>query len=320
MKRYHSLSTYLHRRFGGRVQKIPLDAGFSCPNRDGTLSRHGCIFCNEQGAGTGLFAQGYSLKQQWERWTTQLGPKYGTNMFLAYLQSYSNTYGPLARLKNTFDQLAGLPGLCGVCIGTRPDCLDQEKIQYLSSLPTQEVWLDLGLQSCHNTTLARINRGHTAEDFARATELASEHGLKVCAHLIMGLPGEGTDEFLESITFVNNLPIAGIKLHNMIVFKDTMLEKMWAKEEMRLPELAEYIEAVVFALEQLRPEIVVHRLGADCNLDELVAPMWALKKRPIMNGVNAMLKDLDSWQGKRLAPNSPMPEWFQTPRPEENRS
>ncbi|MFK4764017.1 TIGR01212 family radical SAM protein [Desulfobaculum sp. SPO524] len=311
MNRFHGLSAYLKRRFGGRVHKIPLDAGFTCPNRDGSLSTRGCAFCDAKGAGTGLLAGGADLAAQWEKWRTQLGDKYGAQLFLAYLQSYSNTYGPIEHLRATLERITPLPQLAGICIGTRPDCLDDAKLDLLADQPIQEIWLDLGLQSARNDTLARINRGHTAETFAAATRAAAERGLKVCAHLIMGLPGEDEEDFLASVDYVNALPIHGIKLHNLFICPGTPLEDMWRTSPFPLPSRGEYIEAVVFALEHLRPEIVVHRIVSDPESGQLVAPEWAAMKRPTMNGVTTALARLDTWQGRALAPDRPMPEWFE---------
>lgn len=319
MNRFHSLSAYLKRRFGTRVHKIPLDAGFTCPNRDGSLSREGCAFCNEKGSGTGLLAHGTSLSEQWDGWRQQLGEKYATHLFLAYLQSFSNTYGPIQKLKETLEAITPLPQLAGICIGTRPDCLDEEKVRLLADQPVKDMWIDLGLQSSNDETLKRINRGHTAADFARATELCAKHGLFVCAHIIMGLPGEDEDDFLDSACFVNDLPIRGIKLHNLFIGKGTRLERDYKAKPFPLPSLNTYIQSAIFALEHLRPEIVVHRVGSDPVAGQLVAPDWAAFKRPIMNGINGELKRLNSWQGKSLAPDRPMPRWFSAdvPYPEE---
>ncbi|NJB68177.1 hypothetical protein GGQ74_001850 [Desulfobaculum xiamenense] len=319
MNRYHGLSAHLHRRFGTRIRKIPLDAGFTCPNRDGTLSRRGCAFCNGQGSGTGLHADGMDIEGQWNRWRAQLGAKHHTDRFIAYLQSFSNTYGPIERLERVLSRITSLPGAVGLCIGTRPDCLDDDKLDLLAALPLPEVWLDLGLQSSNDDTLRRINRGHDSAAFARATHAAADRGLAVCAHIIMGLPGEGPHDFLRSARFVNALPVRGVKLHNLYVCTGTPMERMFKEENYCPPSLNTYIQSVIGALELLRPEIVIHRLAADPAPGELVAPDWAADKREIHNAINRALAAADTWQSRALAPHAPIPTIFDPtiPHPED---
>jgi len=309
MNRYYSLSTYLRTRFGERVQKIPLDAGFSCPNRDGTISRNGCIFCNPKGSGTGLGAKGLSLKEQYLFWQEKFSKKYKAKLFLAYLQSYTNTYGPLKKIEEILEQLKNLPGLVGLCLGTRPDCLDKDKLNLLASYPFQEIWLDLGLQSSNNRTLELINRGHKAEDFARSATLAHKMGLKTCAHVIAGLPRETLEDFLGTIDFLNNLPISGIKIHNLYICKDTPLAKLWRTGVYKPLGMDEYIFWLEQALFSLRPDIVIHRLNGDPSPNELLAPDWASQKHIILKKIKQTLADKNLWQGKSLHPDT-IPPWF----------
>jgi radical SAM protein (TIGR01212 family) len=202
---YLSLSAYLGKRFGKKVRKVPLDAGSTCPNRDGMLSRSGCVFCPPDGSGTGLLAQGLDLAGQWALWTERFRTKYKAELFWAYLQSFTNTHGPASRLRYLLNELEDLPGMVGFSLGTRPDCLDKEKVRLIAERSTPEKWLDLGLQSANNATLQRINRGHDFSSFARAVELAHAHGLKVCAHVMHGLPGETTQDFLDTPLTRTNL-------------------------------------------------------------------------------------------------------------------
>lgn len=296
---YRTLSAHLRARFGQRVQKIPLDAGFSCPNRDGTLSVSGCSFCNARGSGSGLLSQGLDLAAQWEHWRLRLGKRYKARLFLAYLQSFSNTYGPLERLRATLDALQGLPDRVGLCIGTRPDCLTPGKLDLLAALPG-ETWLDLGLQSCHDATLQHINRGHDAACFARAVQQAASQGLQVCAHLMAGLPGEGPEHFLESVEFLNALPVAGIKLHNLYICKGTPLEQEYRQGKYQPLERECYVQAVCEALARLRPDVVVHRLTGDPAPGELAAPAWAAEKQTLRNAIHERLAALGIRQGCRL--------------------
>ena len=309
MNRFYSLSTYLRTRFGGRVQKIPLDAGFSCPNRDGTISRNGCIFSNPKGSGTGLRAKGLTLKEQYLFWQEKFSKKYKAKLFLAYFQSYSNTYGPLEKIQKVLQELENLPGLVGLSLGTRPDCLDKDKLSLLASYPCQEIWLELGLQSSNNRTLKLINRGHNAEDFAWAAKLAHKMGLKICAHVIAGLPQETVEDFLQTIEFLNNLPISGIKFHNLYICKHTILAKHWRAGAYKPLLFSEYLHWIEQALYSLRPDIVIHRLNGDPARGELLAPDWANNKNIILQKIKQALADKNIWQGKAFHPHS-IPHWF----------
>lgn len=295
---YKALSVHLRARFGERVQKIPLDAGFSCPNRDGALSRTGCVFCNARGSGSGLLGRGLDLAAQWEFWRERLARKYKARLFLAYLQSFSNTYGPLERLRNVLAELAPLPGRAGLCIGTRPDCLDAAKLDLLAGLPG-ETWLDIGLQSCRDATLRRINRGHDAACFARAVRAAAERGLQVCAHLIAGLPGETPDDFLAGIAFLDDLPVSGVKLHNLYVCEGSPLAADLRDGRYEPLEREAYVAAVCEALARLRSDIVVHRLTGDPAPGELLAPAWAADKQSLLRAIHERLERLGIRQGCR---------------------
>ncbi|WP_034641267.1 TIGR01212 family radical SAM protein, partial [Desulfovibrio inopinatus] len=286
---YLSLSAYLRQRFGKRVQKIPLDAGMTCPNRDGTISRHGCAFCNPKGSGTGLYHTGEPLAVQWSHWKERLGKKYKTDLFLGYLQSYTNTYGPLERIQALLDEIVPLPGLVGICLGTRPDCIDPDKAALLANAPVEEFWVDLGLQSSNNATLERIGRGHSAACFAQACRLLADNGLLVCAHVMAGLPGETDADFLETVRFAAAQPIAGIKFHNLYVAQDTRIAT-WYHHGLYTPLTREaYIDMLVKALCLLPAHIVVHRLTGDPAPGELVAPEWARQKQGLLDEIRFRL-------------------------------
>lgn len=309
MLRYYALSAYFRQRFGCRVGKVPLDAGFSCPNRDGTLSVGGCAFCNERGSGTGRHAAGAGLRAQWDAWLA--GPsRRAPRLRLGYLQAFTNTHGPAAHVRAVLERAAALPGLAGLCVGTRPDCLDDEKARILAGLPVGELWLDLGLQSARDATLERVNRGHTVADFARAVELCHRHGIKVCAHLMAGLPGEEPLALLEGVALLNALPVAGVKLHNLLVCRGAPLAAAWRRGELRPLEREAYVAAVVRALAALRPDVVIHRLVADPAPGELLAPAWAAHKAETLAALAAALDAADLWQGKALDPGAPVPLWF----------
>ncbi len=295
--RYQTLSDYLRSRFGEKVQKIPLDAGFNCPNRDGTISRAGCAFCNPSGSGSGLLAKGMDLATQWNHWRKQFLESSKTKLFMAYLQSYTNTHGPLERIQAVLEQLQDLPDLAGLSLGTRPDCLDQDKLALIAAFPAPEIHLELGLQSANDQTLERIGRGHNAACFASATKQAAELGLKVVAHVIAGLPGENRDDFLATIDFVNQLPVHGIKFHNLVVCKDTRIARWWAKGKYRATTMEDYAEMAALAVARLRPDVVIHRLNSDPKLAELFAPAWAVDKQAVLKAINVEMKNRAIWQG-----------------------
>jgi len=305
-QRFFTLAEYLRRRFSLRVRKIPLDAGFFCPNRDGVLSFAGCSFCNPHGSGSGLGKQGLSLAQQWEYWKERLSRKHHAETFLAYLQSFSNTYGSIDKLRSVLSEIARLPDCIGLCLGTRPDCLGGEKLDLIASQPFSETWLELGLQSSNDETLARINRGHNAACFAAAVRQAADKDLAVCAHVIAGLPGETPEDFLETIRFLNGLPIRGVKLHNLYVCRGSTLAGDWRNGSYIPLSLASYADQVARAVAALRPDIVVHRLNGDPAPGELLAPDWAGRKTDVLNAVHAKLQARNVFQGQLYHPKEPI--------------
>jgi len=315
VNRYYSLAAYFRQRFGRRLRKVPLDAGSSCPNRNGPASRQGCVFCNAGGSGTGLASAGLPLSAQWERFTARARPNRagpdgaGPPAFMAYLQSFSNTYGPAARLAGLLDELRSLPGLAALGVGTRPDCLDREKLDLLAAAGIPETWLELGLQSASDATLARIGRGHDFACFARTVEQAAALGLKVCTHVMAGLPGEGEREFLTTVRAVSSLPAHGIKFHNCLVLRETTLEAMWKANRYSPLTPESYVAMLCQALAETRPDMVVHRLQTDPGPDELVAPAWAGDKQAVLALIRAELRRLELWQGQALGARL-VPPWF----------
>jgi hypothetical protein len=260
-----------------------------------------------------LAQQGQDLAQQWEHWRQRLNRRYKAKVFLAYLQSFSNTYGPAQRLKDLLRQLLTLPGLVGICVGTRPDCLDEEKLDILSEPPVSEVWLELGLQSANDQTLKRINRGHSSKCFAQATLAAARHGIKVCAHLIAGLPGEDKSDFLASVQFLNSLPVQGVKFHNLYICRNTKLALLFNQGKYTPLGKRQYCRWVGQGLGLLRPDIVVQRLNGDPAFGELLAPDWARDKNSLLRGIQHTLEERKIWQGQTWL-DRPAP-WFDPARP-----
>jgi radical SAM protein (TIGR01212 family) len=313
LSRWLSAAVFFRARLGGPARKIPLDAGFSCPNRDGTLSRTGCSFCNPAGSGTSLHARGLSLAEQWERQAARVRARHPGARLLAYLQSYTNTHCSATQLCEMLAGIAALPGVAGLCIGTRPDCLDVDadaaRLDVLADFAAKGgaafVQLDLGLQSADDAVLARAGRGHGAEIFARAARAAAERGIFVCAHLMHGLPGAGPDDLSRSVDFLNALPVAAVKFHNLLVCRDTGLARLYAEGGLEPASRDAYIEALVAALCRLRPDICVQRLFADPAPGELLAPDWAADKAAALAELRGRMARQGAWQGKAFIADGP---------------
>lgn len=302
MKRYRDFNAYLREIFGERVQKITLDAGLTCPNRDGTLSREGCIYCDSRGSGTGaMIHQGLSIQEQLKRGAEFAGKKYGARKFIAYFQSFSNTYAPLGTLKTLYDQASMHPGVVGLAVGTRPDCVTPEILDLLGSYGNRLlVWLELGLQSAHDATLLQINRGHDAACFDRCAVMAEARGLNVCAHVILGLPGETGAMMLETARHLAFLPVKGLKIHALYIVKGAPIAAMYEKGLYRCLAREEYVEVVVDFLEWIPPRVVIQRLTGDPLQSELHSPEWVKDKGIILNLIRERLKEKDTWQGKKF--------------------
>ena len=297
--RYRTLDSWLRSRHGEKVQKIPLDAGSGCPNRDGTLGTGGCSFCNALGSGSGRSRE--SFDEQWEYWRKRLASAPRTRnvkRYLGYIQSFTNTYGPAERLASLLRELEGLPGLVGACIGTRPDCIDEEKMALLASVPWSEFWLELGVQSHRDDTLTRINRRHSAADAEKALRLAASCGVKTCVHLMAGLPGESGNDFLDTVRWTASLPVQGVKLHNLYVPQGTALEQEWKHGGYAPMEQEEYVELAARALTLLPSSVVMHRITADPAPGELASPDWAADKGITVMYIDRLLAYNDWWQGK----------------------
>ncbi len=301
MKRYRDYNGYLREKFGERVQKIALDAGFNCPNRDGTLSEKGCIFCDSRGSGTGaMINHGLSIDAQIIEGRRFAEKRYGAKKFIAYFQSFTNTYAPPATLEELYSRALNHEGMVGLSIGTRPDCVDREILELIGSFRKDYlIWIEFGLQSSHDKTLQRINRGHDVACFERSVRMTHEYGLNICAHVILGLPGETREMMMDTARFIAGLPISGVKIHLLYVVKGTHLDKLYEKGEYRCLEREEYTDLVVDFLELLPPGVVIQRMTGDPIRSELVAPEWALHKTRNMSFIDKRLEERDTWQGKR---------------------
>ena len=300
MKRYRDFNTYLKEIFGERVQKISLDAGLGCPNRDGTISRMGCIFCDRRGSGTGaLINHGLSITQQIAEAKGFIRQRYKAKKFIAYFQSFTNTYAPVSHLKGLYDEALAQKDMLGLSVATRPDCVDREILTLLSSYQADHlVWLEYGLQSSHDKTLKLINRGHDVACFEQSVLMADEYSINICAHIILGLPGEDREMMLQTARFLSNLPIRGVKIHLLYVVKETPLSELYHKEGFRCLDRKEYANLVVDFLELLPPDMVIQRLTGDPIQSELVAPLWAKEKQVNLKLIQTTLERRETWQGR----------------------
>jgi hypothetical protein len=298
-KPYYDLNRFLRQHFGCRIQKITVDAGFTCPNRDGTLGRRGCIYCNARGSGTGAHARGLSIRQQIEAGQAGLARRYKAKGFIAYFQAFTNTYAPVDVLRRRYEEALGVPGVVGLAIGTRPDCVDGAVLDLLQSYTDRYmVWIEYGLQSIHDHTLAAIRRGHDAAAFRRAVEATRGRGILTCAHIILGLPGESGAHMRRTARAVAALGLDGIKIHLLYVVRGTALARLHQRGEYRCLSQSEYVDRVCEVLERLPPRMVIQRLTGDPHPGELLAPDWALHKRETLDLIHARLKQRGSYQGK----------------------
>jgi radical SAM protein (TIGR01212 family) len=302
-KRYNDLNSYLRNRYGCRVQKITIDAGLTCPNRDGTIASGGCIYCNARGSGTGAHANGLTVTDQLRNAKKSLGKRYKAKKFIAYFQSFSNTYAPLQKLKQLYEEALAVDDIVGLSIGTRPDCVDEPVLDLLQNYARRYmVWIEYGLQSARDTTLAFINRGHDVRCFREAVEKTKNRGINICAHVILGLPHETRRDMLHTAETIARLGLDGVKLHLLYVIKGTRLETLYQRGEFKCLEQKEYVDLVCDFLERIPFETVVQRLTGDPHRPELAAPAWSLKKTETLDLIRKTLEKRDSWQGKYFNP------------------
>ena len=296
--RYRDLNTTLREHFGCRVQKISLDAGMTCPNRDGTLGDGGCIYCNVRGSGTGL-SRHYSITEQLERGKAKLTRRYKAKKFIAYFQSFSNTYASPQDLKDLYLEALAVEDVVGLAIGTRPDCVPDSVLDLLSELNQRTyLWIEYGLQSAHDRTLELINRGHHLDTFVDAVERSRQRKLNICVHVILGLPEEDKTDMLATARALGKLDIQAVKIHLLYVIENTALAELYLRGDYRCLSRKEYVDIVCDFLALLPPQLVIHRLTGDPHPGELLAPKWALDKQTNLQAIRETLRRRNLWQGK----------------------
>ena len=323
-KRYNSFVGYFKRKYGERLQKIVLDAGFTCPNRDGKVGRGGCTYCDNAAFHPSYSTSGKSLHQQLDEGIEFHKVRYRTTEhYLAYFQSFSNTYAPLERLRILYEEALSHPDVVGIVIGTRPDCVDEEKLDYLSDLAHGHVlkdWtrtlsgdgirtapiviVEYGIESCYDTTLERINRGHDFETACKAARMTAARGIDVGAHFILGLPGETREMMLEACSLINDLPLRSVKFHQLQIVKGTQMEKEYAQtpQDFKRFSLDEYLDFFVEMLERLRPDLFIERFVGEVPPRFVNETPWGLIRNvELLRLLENRLQERDTWQGKKLS-------------------
>lgn len=300
-RRYNDFPTYFRNLFSERVQKVSVDAGFTCPNRDGAKAVGGCAYCNNKTFKPTYCNLENSVTSQIEQGVDFFAKKYKSMKFLAYFQAYTNTYAPLNDLKKLYEEALQHPKVVGLVVSTRPDCVDAALLDYLAELSRKVyVMVEFGLESHLDRTLENINRGHNFAESVWAIEETAKRRINNCAHMILGLPGESREELLEQAKVISRLPVKNLKLHQLQIHKGTILEKQFVQhpENFRLYTAEEYIDLVVDYLELLNPEIIVERFISQAPPEMLIAPKWGLKNFEFVAKVEKRLKERDTWQGR----------------------
>ena len=299
-KRYYDLKSYWVNQFGCRVHKLPIDAGFTCPNRDGSIAEGGCTYCDGRGSALRQAGELHSVGEQVRRGKAYYRKRPKAEKFIAYFQTFTNTYGPVKRLQALYDEALAEADVIGLSIGTRPDCLSGEALALIRSYAERHhVWLEFGLQTILDRTLRAVNRGHDAAIFIDAVRRAGGGPIRICAHIIVGLPGESREDILETARTVAGLPIAGIKVHSLLALRGTPFGECYRRGEAGLMTREEYVGTVCDILELLPPEMVIQRLTADGYRDIFLGPAWAANKLAVINAIDHELETRGSWQGKR---------------------
>lgn len=298
-KPYHSLDYMLRQMFGEKIYKVTLNGGMTCPNRDGKIGERGCIFCSAGGSGDFAASASLSITEQIRQQIQMLSAKRPIHKYIAYFQAYTNTYAPVEYLERIFTEAIQNPDICAISIGTRPDCLEEPVIRLLSRLnQIKPVWVELGLQTIHEHTARYIRRGYSLSCFDQAMQSLHQAGLDVIVHTILGLPGETSRDVLDTMKYLNACQIQGIKLQLLHVLSGTDLAADYQAGKFSVLDREEYIDLVIRCLEHLDPSIVIHRVTGDGPKDLLIAPLWASRKREVLNLLHHQMKEQGSYQGK----------------------
>lgn len=302
-KRYHTWNYHLRQVFGEKVFKVSLDGGFTCPNRDGKVAIGGCTFCSARGSGDFAGNRRDNILRQFHTIKEQMHTKWPKAKYIGYFQAFSNTYAPVDELRKLYELILEQEGVVGLSIATRPDCLPDDVVEYLAEVNQRTyLWVELGLQTIHDETAKLVNRGHDFACFVEGVEKLRKHGIRTCAHIIHGLPGETEEMMLQTVQACAQMDLQGIKIHLLHLLKNTPMVKQYEQGLVQFLEKDQYIRLVVDSLELLPPDVVIHRVTGDGPPDLLIGPMWSRKKWEVLNGIDKELKRRNSWQGKKATP------------------
>ena len=300
-QRYNPFGPYMKKKFGTSVYKVSVDAGFSCPNRDGTISTTGCIYCNNDSFRPGSCKPALSISEQIRNGIYQIKKRYKAEKFLVYFQPYTNTYASVAKLKHLYKEALSEPYVIGIAIGTRPDCIDEEKIMFLSELAKKYfILIEYGMQSIYDRTLEFINRGHDYSTFLKALYMTKDKGIYIGAHVIVGFPTESKEEMLLMADEVSRIPVDFLKIHHLQVIKDTPLEIIYRENPFHLFSYEEYIDFITDFIGRLSPRIILQRLFANAPDNILIAPRWEKGRQEILRDIEKQLELRDIYQGKNI--------------------
>lgn len=303
-KRYYSLNYFLREKFGEKVFKISLDAGFSCPNRDGTISSGGCIFCSERGSGDFAGDRSFSITRQFNDIKEVMSKKWKNGKYIAYFQAYTNTYGSINLLRQKYEEALAQEGVVALAIATRPDCLQDEVIELLKEMNKKVyTWVELGLQTCDDKVARLINRGYDLKVFETGLSRLRNAGIDVVVHTIFGLPDENRDKMLSTIDYIAQKDIQGVKFHLLHLMKGTPLVKLYETGRLNFMEEDEYVNIICESITRLPQNIVIHRLTGDSPRELLLGPMWSLKKWEVLNAIDRKLIEKDLYQGLYFSTN-----------------
>lgn len=303
-KRYHTWNYHLRNQFGEKVFKVPLDGGFTCPNRDGTVAAGGCTFCSPLGSGDFAGDRRDDLVQQFRQVRDRMHQKWPKARYIGYFQAFSNTYAPVDVLRPMYECILEQPGVVGLSIATRPDCLPDDVLDLLEEINQRTyLWVELGLQTIHDQTSDLINRGHDYACFLDGVAKLRSRGIRTCAHIIFGLPQETETMMLETAEACSTMDIQGLKIHSLHLLRKTPMVKQYRDGLVRLLDKDTYIRLVVESLEMMPPDMIMHRVTGDGPPDLMIGPMWSTKKWEALNAIDKELSQRDSWQGKRWSPH-----------------
>lgn len=302
-KRYHTWNHHLRSHFGHKVFKVPLDGGFTCPNRDGTVAAGGCTFCSPRGSGDFAGDRRQDLVKQFHTVRDRMHQKWPKAKYIGYFQAFSNTYAPVDVLRPMYEVILEQPDVVGLSIATRPDCLPDDVVELLAELNQRTyLWVELGLQTIHDSTSKLINRGHDYACFLDGIAKLRRHGIRTCVHIIYGLPRESVEMMLETAKACAAMDIQGIKIHSLHLLRKTPMVRQYREGLLQLLDRDTYIRLVADTLELLPPEMVIHRMTGDGPPDLLIGPLWSSKKWETLNAIDDELKQRGSWQGKKWPP------------------